>query len=96
MKRRSFIKAFPFVGAVVAMPVAASEAEGMYLDAETTALISNWQRLVAERKALEAEIKDRGIRGMIDHPMTGRLNCLYADENDAQHAVTRALRGMAA
>lgn len=91
MKRRSFIKAFPFVGAAVALPV--SSAEGMYLDAETSALVANWQRLIRERQALEAEIKESGIRArMEDHPILGRLNCLYQDENEAQHAVIRALR----
>lgn len=95
MKRRSFIKAFPFAGAAVAMPVVA--AGGMYLDAETTALIVNWQRLIGERRALEAEIKARGIYAlrMEDHPILGRLNSLYQDENEATHAVIRALRNAA-
>lgn len=93
MKRRSFIQAFPFIGAAVAIPVTAAEV-GSSLDAETTALVSHWQQLLAEQQALASTIKALGIRAMgnVDHPMLLRQSCLDSDVNEAQHAVTRALR----
>lgn len=90
--RRSLIKAFPFVGATVAMPVLASEAPAA-LGIEVQILVDDWNRKSDAVALAWREYKD-GPQGTFPHdnPRYCSWFELREEAQEAQSAVLRALR----